>query len=459
MNRVNGQSAPRAAEEKVQLPQHSNDAERSVLGSCLRLNDVIDDVTLILRTEMFFQFHHQLIFQAILDVWNAGKPVDVVVLAEEMKRRKQLEEIGREAYLGSLWDCAPTAANAEHYARIVRDKSIFRSLGQAGQEMVRESFDPSQSAEGALAQAVQSVTQIAESGMQQETVTLQEALTLARDRIDRRIDGGAESTAVPAGFLDLDSMLSGLHDGELILLAARPSCGKTSLALNIAANLAIRENIPVMLVSLEQPKAEIGERILSAEGRVDGHRLRRGELSSEDIDRLIEAGSAMQNAKLFIDDSAQQTMLRIAANARRIKRRHGIRLLIVDYLQLIEPDNRREPREQQVAGISRRLKCLARELSLPLLCLTQLNRAVEDRADRRPRLSDLRESGAQEQDADVVLLMCEPDPDNREGQIDVIVGKNRNGRKGEVTLMFMKQFTRFENFAFSVPEIPFASRK
>jgi replicative DNA helicase len=445
------------ADKEVQdrLPPHSPEAERSVLGAMLRDNDVISDVVNVVRADNFYSDAHQKVFQAVVALYDKGHPVDLVVLAEDLKQRGQLEDVGGPAALARLWEEAPTGANAVYHARIVRDRAQVRSLIHAGTEILRDAYDQAQPADELVEAAERRIMDIAQSGVVGQTFTLAEAVTGAIDHLDRVISGDV-TTGLMTGFTDLDEITAGLHEAELVIIAARPSVGKTAFALNLVRNMVIEAGQPVFFVSLEQSRVELAERLLCCQARVDSHRLRKGTLSSEDMDRLLEAAGVLRGARLFIDDSAAQGMLRIAANARRLKLRQSIKLVVIDYLQLIEPENRRDPRQEQVAQISRRLKFLAKELNIPVVALAQVNRASEDRQDHRPRLADLRESGSIEQDADTVLLLHRPDryePGQHEGIIEVIVGKQRNGPTGEVTLAYLKQFMRYEDYA---PGTPFA---
>jgi replicative DNA helicase len=421
----------------------------------LRDNGVIGDVLQIVREENFYLDAHQKIFKGIIVLYDRGHPVDLVMLAELLREQKHIEDVGGYSYLGELWDAAPTAANAEYYARIVRDKAIVRHLIHASTEILRDSYDQAMPADELLEAAERKVLDIAQMGITGQTYTLEEALREAYDRIDKRHTQDQWSiSGLPTGFVDLDEKTAGLQNSELIIIAARPSVGKTAYALNIARHIAVEDNRPVFFVSLEQSRIELAERLLCCQARVDSHKLRRGHLSSSDMDKLIEAGGILKSAKLFIDDTPGQGMLRIAANARRLKLRHGIKAVFVDYLQLIEPDNRRDSRQEQVAGLSRRLKHLARELQIPVVALAQVNRSSEDRQEHKPRLADLRESGAIEQDADTVMLLHRPEmyePGQHEGTVEVMIAKQRNGPTGEITLTFLKQFMRFENFAVESP--------
>jgi replicative DNA helicase len=438
------------------LPPQSPEAEKSVLGSMLRDNPVIGDVVQVVRTENFYSDAHQKIYQAILALYEKGHPVDLVVLAEELKQRGHLEDVGGYTTLADLWEAAPTAANALYHARIVRDRAQVRSLIHASTEILRDAYDQVQPADELVESAERRIMEIAQAGIIGQTYTLGQAVNAAFDRIDR-VASGQASTGLMTGFTDLDEITAGLHESELVIVAARPSVGKTSFALNLVRNIVVEGKEAVFFVSLEQSRVELAERLLCCQARVDSHRLRKGTLGGEEMDRLIEAGSTLRGAKLFIDDSPAQGMLRIAANARRLLLRQNIKLVVIDYLQLIEPENRRDPRQEQVAQISRRLKFLAKELNIPVIALAQVNRASEDRQDHRPRLADLRESGSLEQDADTVLILHRPDryePGQHEGIIEVIVGKQRNGPTGEITLAYLKQFMRYEDYA---PGTPFES--
>jgi replicative DNA helicase len=439
------------------LPPQSRDAERSVLGSMLRDNEVIPDVIQIVRVENFYFDAHQKIYRAITQLYDTGQPVDLVILAEYLNAQKQLEDAGRHVYLAELWDAAPTAANAEYYARIVREKAILRSLIHSSTEILRDAYEQSQPAEELLGTAERQIMEIAELGVTGQTIDLKQALDEAYTRIDARSQRTHTSVSgIPTGFTDLDELTAGLQNNELVILAARPSVGKTAMALNMVRHIIVEDQIPVFFVSLEQSRIELAERLLCCQAKVDSHHLRQGRLSRDDMQKLIEGGERLSRAPLYIDDTPAQSMLRIAANARRLKRRKDVRLVVIDYLQLIEPENRRDPRQEQVAQTSRRLKFLARELHIPVMALAQVNRSSEDRQDHRPRLADLRESGSIEQDADTVLLLHRPgrfEGTEEDNTVEVHVAKQRNGPTDMVTLTFLKQFMRFENFIQGIDTI------
>ncbi|MCI0463096.1 MAG: replicative DNA helicase [Gemmataceae bacterium] len=439
-------------EGTARLPPQNLDAERSVLGSILRDNSVLDDVNQIVQTAHFYTHAHQVIFDACNQLRTRGDPIDMVTLAEHLSAQKLLQDVGAH-YLSELWDAAPTAANAVYYARIVRDKGLVRHLIHASTEILRDAYDQAQSANELLEAAEKKIFDIAQMGVTGHYITLQAALDDAYRRIDVRTQHGRPVSGIATGYVDLDEKTAGLQNSELIILAARPSVGKSAMALNLARNMIVQEGRAVFFVSLEMSRLELAERLLCSQGRVDSHRLRKGHLSSDDMQRLIEAGDVLSKAKLFIDDTPAQGMLRIAANARRLKMRQNLDIVFIDYLQLIEPDNKRDSRQEQVANISRRLKFLAKELEIPVVALAQVNRSSEDRQDHKPRLSDLRESGSLEQDSDTVMLLHRPEsePGQQGETIDVIIAKQRNGPTDTVTLTFLKQFMRFENFAVEAP--------
>lgn len=434
-------------------PPQDKAAEANVLGSMLRDNAVIHDVMTALKADHFYYDAHQKIFTAITDLTTLAKPSDLVSVFNALKRKKQTEDVGGAPYLAELWDNAPTAFNAHYNAAIIREHAIVRSLIHAHTERLRDAYDGIASAEELLASSERSIMEIADKGATGETVTLKAAMKLAFNRLDERATGGANANSVRTGYLDLDKMTCGLQNSEVTIIAARPSIGKTMFALNIVRNVIVDGLLPVYFVSLEQTKAEIAERLLVCQSRVDSHDVRSGRLSRESIERMMEAqsimiGSEEQPVKLFIDDSPSQSLLRISATARRLKMREGIRLVVLDYLQLIEPEDRKSPRQEQVSALSRRLKYLARELEIPVVCLAQVNRNSEDRADPKPRLSDLRESGAIEQDADTVFILHRPgrhDASKPDNTLEIQIAKQRNGPPGEVTLSYAKESMRFDN--------------
>lgn len=447
------------SDQPDRLPPHDRSAERSVLGSFLRDNHVIDEVAPLLRPDDFYADAHQKIYQSVLGLHEHRKPADLVTLADDLRDRGWLADVGAYAYLAELWDASPTSAHAFHYAQIVRRYATWRSLIYLGGTMAREGYAAAGDPEQALADFERQLFGLAEVGTAGQAHELGETLQSALERIDSRSSHGGPVSGISTGLLDLDELTAGLQDGELVIVGARPSVGKTSLAIEFALDAAVNQRLPVLFFSLEQAKEALVERMIVMQSRVDSHRVRTGRLSADDRERLIQAAPALSKAKLFIDDQGSgQTMLRIAANARRLKRRAGIRLIVVDYLQLIEPEDRKVNRYEQVGASARRLKFLAKELGCPVVCLAQVGRAAEDRA--RPRLSDLRESGDIEAHADVVMLLHRPgDWEDSNGQIECIVGKNRDGRTGIVDLIFLRHCMRFENCAVGhAIDEPFSSR-
>jgi replicative DNA helicase len=438
------------------MPPFSKEAEMGVLGAVLRDNHVMNDVMQIIQPDNFYLDAHQKVFNAIKDTYSDGKPVDVTILYELLKSRKQLEDVGGVGYIAELWDAAPTAANAEYYAKIIREKAIVRNLIHAGTEVLRDAYDGALPADELLGIAERKILEIAEKGTVGELKTLVDAMQEAQTRIDARATGTLATVGVPTGYVDLDEKTAGFHENELAIIAARPGIGKTAFALNVIRYAVVEERMPVFFVSLEMARVELAERLLACQSRVDSFKLRKGTVNSDDIKKLMDAGDTLRGTpknpvKMFIDDSPTQNMLRIGANARRLKQKHGLRMVVIDYLQLIEPENRRDPRQEQVAQISRRLKTLARELHIPVIALAQVNRASEDRQDHTPRISDLRESGSIEQDADTVLILHRPGMHGGEGAqdnvLEVHIAKQRNGPTGVITLTYIKEYMRYENYA------------
>ena len=459
-----GRTVPRLSSEILdRLPPQNLDAERGVLGSLLLDPQVIDEVALLVDSEDFYARSNQLLFGHLLAMHNQGVRVDVTLLVERLKSENDLELIGGLAYLGEVVQSVPTAANAANYAQIVRDKATLRSLIHASTEILRDAYDQSLEAREMLSGAEEKIFRILEEKGTGDLAPMQDVLHEALERIDARLMKGGGIGGMPTGFTDLDALIGGLHESELVIIAARPSMGKTALATNIADHVAIETGHTTLFVSLEMSRLELAERMLCAHGRINGHKLRNGFISPTDRKKLVEASSDMSKAPLFIDDTPSRTMTEIAATARRLKRREGLALIVIDYLQLIEPDNSKDPRQEQVAKIARRLKGLARELKLPVVCLAQLNRQAEVARDNRPRLSHLRESGAIEQDADVVMFVHrdeyyqtnDEDKARVAGQADILVAKQRNGPVGDVKVAWLQDYTRFENLARSTEEYDF----
>jgi replicative DNA helicase len=436
-------------------PPSSIEAEKGVLGSILLLPEVLDDVALAIRTDDFYDDTHQKLFAHMLALNDAGRPIDVTLLVERLKNHGHYELVGGVAYISELIHAVPHAASAVYYAQIVKDKAMKRALILGGTEILREAYDETLEAREMINRAEEKIFSIMDRKGAGDLSSIRDVLLQAMDRINARMDHAQPLGGVPSGFTDLDGLLGGLHDSELLILAARPSMGKTALAMNIAEHASIKHNAPTLFVSLEMSSIELADRLLCSVARVNGQHLRDGSISQDDRRKLVEAAAEISNAPLFVDDSPSRTMTEIAASARRLKRREGLSLIVIDYLQLIEPDNAKDQRQEQVAKIARRLKGLAREMKIPVLCLAQLNRQAEASRDNKPRLSHLRESGAIEQDADVVMFVHreeyyqtnEEDRKRVAGEAEIIVAKQRNGPIGDIKLTWLHKFTRFENSA------------
>ncbi len=393
------------AEPLDRQPPRSLEAEKAVLGSIFLLPDICDEVALVLRPEHFHDQAHQAIFQHMLALHDAGRRVDHALLIERLRAAGQYDLIGGAAYIAELAQAVPTAAHAQYYAQIVHDKAIIRSLIYASTEILSEAYDPGAEARGLLGRAEEKVFAILDKKDQGHVLPISDVLHESMVRLDARMKHQHAIGGLETGFADYDDLTGGLHNSELVILAARPSMGKTALALNIAEHVAINTNVATLFVSLEMSSLELGDRLLCSIARVNGAQLRNGRISQGDRHKLVETSARISQAPLFIDDSPSRTMTEIAANARRLKRKENLGLIVIDYLQLVEPDNHHDQRQEQVAKIARRLKGLAREMNVPVLCLAQLNRQAEVTRDSRPRLSHLRESGAIEQDADVVSFV------------------------------------------------------
>ncbi len=436
--------------DQLRLPPQNLDAERGVLGSVLLLNEAIDDVGEVLKADYFYSDAHQKIFEAIRHLYeNNVKGIDGVTLGNELVRRGELEEVGGAAYLGEILDSVPHAAHVKYYSEIVREKWLQRTLILACTEILADSYELSTDVEDLLQNAERKIFGIVEQQEGAGNIAMADILMDAFDRIEERLATEGDVSGITTGFRDLDEQTTGLQPTELIILAARPSMGKTAFVCNVAEAIARKEDKGVLLFSLEQSNLELAGRFLCITARVNGHDLRAGNLTAEQRDQLMMASDELARMPMFIDDKPGRTMGQVAALARRLHRRSPLGVIIIDYLQLIESDDKNTPREQQIAGISRRLKFLAKELRVPVIALSQLNRGVELREDKRPRLADLRESGAIEQDADMVMFLHRPDaydPEDRPGEAEIVVAKHRSGPTGIVRLTWRKEFMRFEDY-------------
>ena len=433
------------------LPPANLEAEMGVLGSVLLDNDTLHDVIPVLKVEDFYRDSHQKIYRVIRDLYDLGKAVDLIILSEELVRRELFDSVGGNEAITGLINSVPHSAHAKYYADIVRQKAISRELIESANEILHEGYSNNFTANELLQSAEKKIFAIAEEQSTGETVDIKDVIVTAMDRIVAKGEDRHAVSGVATGYYDLDEITGGFQGTQLIILAARPSMGKTALALNICEHVICELNKGVLFVSLEMGELELVDRLLSSRARVDGNKLRTGKgLGQQDLAQLGRAYNELHKAPLFIDSTPARNSLQITANARRLKLRKDVGMIVVDYIQLVDADESRDSRQEQIAKISRRLKQLARELNVPVIALSQLNRAVENREDRRPRMADLRESGAIEQDADLVLLLHRPDyydPNDQPGVAELIIAKNRAGATDTVKFAFIKNLTRFENLA------------
>lgn len=428
-------------------PPSNLEAERGVIGSIVLVPRVADDVALLIGHEDFYSDANSKIFEHLMAMHNEGRKIDTTLLVNRLRKSEDFERIGGAAYLAEVLQSVPTAANAEHYAGIVRDNAIKRELLNAGTQIIRTAYDAAEASD-ALDESERSILTIRDKRgtLSSNSQSVMQIVTDLMAEIENR--SADRPPWVASGFRELDRFMP-LRKSELLILAARPSMGKTALAMNLAANVA-ESGSPVLFFSLEMNAGNLCERLLSGWAQVDGVKLSQNNLTNEERSRLVEASAQFSQCPLYVDDAPNQNLQKIAATCRRQKRRNGLGLVVIDYLQLIEPDNHREPRQEQVAKISRRLKGIARELEVPVLCLAQLNREADKRTDTKPRLSDLRESGAIEQDADVVAFVhrpeyYNPEDENLRGKAEVVVAKVRNGPTGTAHLLWEKRYTSFRD--------------
>ncbi len=445
--------------DSLKLPPHSIEAEQSVIGGLLLENEALDKVADILTAEDFYQFDHKTIFQHIAKLIERNRPADIVTVAESLESTAELSTIGGIAYLASLAQNTPTAANIRRYAEIVRERAIMRKLVTVGSGIAESAYSPNgRDAQQLLDEAEAKIFQIAEGGKRSNEgfQEINKLLPQVAERIDMLFsrDNQSDVTGIPTGFSDLDSMTSGFQGGDLIIVAGRPSMGKTAFSLNIAENVALDTGLPVAVFSMEMASTQLAMRMIGSVGRLDQHRMRTGRLEDEDWEKLTTALGKLNEAPIFIDEGAGLSSFDVRARARRLHRQCGkLGLIVIDYLQLMSaPAGKQgENRATEISEISRSLKALAKELDCPVVALSQLNRSVEQRPDKRPVMSDLRESGAIEQDADLILFIYRDEvynPDSEDkGTAEIIVGKQRNGPIGRVRLTFIGENTRFENFA------------
>ena len=433
------------------LPPHSIEAEMCLLASMMLDREMIGNIVQQIDRNAFYQADHQIIFDVIVKLYEQNRPVDAVILSEELAKRQVLEEIGGVGYMAQILGTVPSAAHGGHYANIVREKALLRQLIAASNDCLRDAYAPHEQAEVILDRAEKRIFEIAEKKVGNAIEPMEKVLHEVFEMIENRGQRGVET-----GFHELDDMMNGLQNGEMIIVAARPSMGKTAFALNLMEHMAADHRLPCGIFSLEMSKQQLAQRMLCSRGQIDAHKLRKGMLNSQEYTKLASIVGELAKAPIWVDDSAGLTPLDLRAKARRLKLKHDVKCIMIDYMQLMD-NHGAENRQQEISEISRTVKAIARELNIPVICLSQLNRQSEGREGHRPRMSDLRESGSIEQDADVILLlhredyykMQDPDfiPDN---QAEVIIAKQRNGPTGTVKLAFLSKTTRFENLSTAI---------
>ena len=432
-------------------------AEQSVLGGMLMSKDAIADVIEALRSGDFYKPAHTLVFDAILNLYSRGEPADAITVASELDKAGSLSRVGGAVYLHTLMATVPTAANAGFYAQIVAEKAILRRLVEAGTRIVQLGYGGNEGDVGGgevdeiVDRAQAEIYEVTERRTSEDYVILEELLQPTMDEIDAIAMAGGQAAGVPTGFADLDNLTNGLHPGQMIIVAARPGIGKSTLALDIARHAAVKHHKTAVIFSLEMSKTEITMRLLSAEAGIRLSQMRSGTMNEQDWQKIVRRMTEISDAPLFIDDSPNMTMIQIRAKARRLKQRNDLKLIVVDYLQLMTSGKRVESRQQEVSEFSRQMKLLAKELEVPVIAISQLNRGPEQRTDKRPMLSDLRESGSLEQDADMVILVHRPDAweadDPRAGEADLIIAKHRNGPTTTVAVAHQLHYSRFADLA------------
>lgn len=450
-------SAPVDLSVLEKVPPHHLDAERGLIGSLLLDPLLCDLIVPLVQAEDFYSDANRRIFKHLIEMRNDGSGIDLLLLVNRLQSSEELEAVGGEAYLGELMNSVHVTVHAEYYAKIVREKGTLRRLIHLSSGLIQDAFAPDTSTKDLLNKAASQMFELCETQTTNQVFDIKSVMIDAGTYLDRKMRG--ETDAIRTGFIDLDNLTDGMHPNELIILAARPSVGKTAFATNIAEYVSVNQKQTVLLVSLEMSRQELALRLICSRGKIDSNRIRKGFLSEQETVRFMETANDLSQAAMFIDDTPSRTVSEIAAVARRLKRQNDLRLLVIDYIGLIEPENPNDPRQEQVSKIARRLKGLARELRIPVLCLSQLNRQPElskDPTTARPRLAHLRESGAIEQDADVVLFVHRPAkdmrPDDKDydkwaGKAEIIVAKQRNGPIDDIKLSFEEEYTRFQNLS------------
>ncbi|MHB8769587.1 MAG: replicative DNA helicase [Syntrophales bacterium] len=435
------------------VPPQNLEAEQSVLGGILLDNLALNTVLELLEVSDFYSEAHRKIFASILDLSNRNEPCDLITLSNILKDQKRIDQVGGTAYLASLVDNVSSAVNIAYYAKIIKEKSVLRRLIGTATEILNKSYDASMDIDSVLDDAEHAIFEISENKVRPSFFPMRDIIKDSFKTIEQLYANKQMVTGVSTGFDKIDDMTSGLQKSDLIIIAGRPSMGKTAFALNIAQYAALEMGVPVAVFSLEMAKEQLATRMLAAEARVDSQRLRKGFLGETDWPKLTTAAGRLSEAPIYIDDTPAITAIEMKAKSRRLKAENGLGLIILDYLQLMRGSGSRDSREQEISEISRSLKALAKELSVPVIALSQLNRKVEDRTSRRPQMADLRESGAIEQDADLIAFIYRDEVYNRsddnpeKGIAEIIIGKQRNGPTGTVKLAFQEKYTRFENLA------------
>lgn len=434
---------------------HDDVAEQSVLGGMLLSKDAIADVVESLRASDFYKPAHETIYEAILSLYGHGSPADAITVADELKKRGELTRVGGAAYLHTLIASVPTAANAQYYAEIVKEHAIMRRLIEAGTKIAQLGYANETEVDTLVDQAQAEIYAVTDGNAKEDYVSFSEALEATMREIDANSNRPDGVYGVPTDFIELDELTGGLHGGQMIVIAARPGVGKSTLALDIARSAAIHHHMATVFFSLEMSRTELAMRVLSAEGKISMGRLKKGDLDTEGWTNLATLQGRIDSAPLFIDDSPNMTLMEIRAKCRRLKQRNDLKLVVLDYLQLMSSGKKVESRQQEVSEFSRSLKLLAKELDVPVIALSQLNRGSEQRTDKRPMVSDLRESGSIEQDADMVILLHREDMYNPEsdrvGEADMIIAKHRGGPTRTIPLAFSGKYSRFNNMANEAP--------
>ena len=442
-------AGPSDAPRDDRVPPQDLHAEQSVLGSMLLNKDAIADCLEAVKAHDFYRPAHELIFDAVLDLFGRGEPADAITVADELSKRGDLTRVGGQAYLHQLIQSVPTAANAGYYAEIVHERAVLRRLVEAGTRIVQMGYGQGEGDIDEIVNRAQAeVYSVAEKRGGEDYHALGELLNETMEEIEAAAGRSDEMVGVPTGFLELDELTNGLHPGQMIVVAARPAVGKSTLGIDIARAAAIKHNLATAVFSLEMSRTEITMRILSAEATIQLQDLRKGLKSQDQWNKLARIMGKISDSPLFIDDSPNMSLMEIRAKCRRLKQQHNLKMVIIDYLQLMSSGKKVESRQQEVAEFSRALKLLAKELEVPVIAISQLNRGPEQRTDKRPQMSDLRESGSIEQDADVVILLHRDRSDpERDGEADVIVAKHRNGPTKDIVLAFQGHYSRFNNMA------------